>query len=65
MHAVYVRMFGNILDSFFQRPTLHVQSTGICFPSYFFITHVIMLGSSSRGDVTFLCYQVVFLLTTF
>lgn len=60
MHAVYVRMFGNILDSF-----LHVQSTGICFPSYFFITHVIMLGSSSRGDVTFLCYQVVFLLTTF
>lgn len=63
MHAAYVRTFGSILDSFFQRHTLHVQSIGICFFSYFFITHPVMMAASSQGNVTLLCYQVVFLLT--
>lgn len=37
-----------------------MELTGICFFNYFFVTHTIMMGSHSQGDVTLTLYQVFF-----
>lgn len=50
----------NIFCSFFQRHTLCVELTGICFFNDCFASHTVMMGSYSHGDVTLICYQLPF-----